>query len=375
MKDNDITHLGKDTDDTDLSKRSFLKGTAAVAAVAATGALIPGQKLFAGSPDAPLAAPPEFPSGIEVYQRNLTKRYGTVDVLFYPFNEQQLAWTKFWTVTPEKPASSREVTQPYNYQPPGSEMPPEVADAQAQRLRTFPRTTVRPYNQKSVNNMAGLISIDDPQIQVNDIWGSAYCTTLYVRPETPRHTVAAWGVIVKRSDMQRALAEFYEFFMSLLQDFEKRGLYPYTGPVELRAHGLDKPEEVLVAGAVEPYLSGARPIPYDSRKDTIIWYAINNNVDQPAAASFNYQLEQWFLSNYRSYGIVRPEWTKCYAYGRFARDGGAWKNDRVLLKTFPDTWRRGYRRESNWDAAVRQLNSMDPARVFTNEYLGKLFPV
>lgn len=304
---------------------------------------------------------------------NLSRRYGTVDVLFYPFNQQQIAWTKFWTVTPEKPASSREVTEPYNYQPPGSGTPVEEADAQAAQLRENPQI-VPQYNQKSVENMAGLISIQDPQIQINDLWGSAYCTTLYVRPETPRHTVAAWGVVINRKDLQRTLGEFYQYFMELLRGFEAQGLYPYTGPVELRAHGLDRPEDVQIPNAVEPTLSGARPIPDDPDKDTIVWFAINNNVDQPLAGEFNYRLEQWFLRNYRDYGVVRPEWTKCYAYSRIDRDGGAWENERILLKTFPDTFRDGYPEDANWDAAVARLNDLDPNRVFTNRYLDKLFP-
>ena len=304
---------------------------------------------------------------------NLTRRYGTVDVLFYPFNEQRIAWTKFWTVTPEKPASSREVTEPYNYQPPGSETPVQEADAQAAQLRQNPQA-VPQYNQSSVDSMAGLIRIQDPQIQINDLWGSAYCTTLYVRPQTPRHTVAAWGVVINRRDLQRALGEFYQYFMALLRGFEAQGLYPYTGPVELRAHGLDRPEDVLLPNAVEPTLSGARPLPDDPDKDTIVWFAINNNVDQPLAGEFNYRLEQWFLRNYRDYGVVRPEWTKCYAYSRFDRDGGAWENDHVLLKTFPDTFRRGYPAGATWDDAVAQLNALDPNRVFTNRYLDKLFP-
>ncbi len=304
---------------------------------------------------------------------NLTRRYGTVDVLFYPFNQQQIAWTKFWTVTPEKPTTSREVTGPYNYQPPGSETPPEVADAVAAQLRENPQS-VPLYNQQSVDNMAGLIAIEDPAVQINDLWGSAYCTTLYVRPETPRHTVAAWGVIVRRADLQRALGEFYQYFRKLIADFEGRGLYPYTGPVEIRAHGLDQPEDVLVDGAVPPTLSGARPLPDDPDKDTIIWFAINNNVDQPLAGTFNYQLEQWFLRNYRSYGVVRPEWTKCYGYSLLSRDGGAWNSERLLRRTYPDTFRDGYPQGADWDAAVSQLNSLDPNRIFTNDYLDKLFP-
>jgi hypothetical protein len=126
--------------------------------------------------------------------------------------------------------------------------------------------------------------------------------------------------------------------------------------------------------AVEPTLSGARPHPNHSDKDVIIWFAINNNVDQPSAAQFNSLLEAWFLSNYQSYGIVRPEWTKGYAYTANAQNGGAWTNDTILTETFPNTWRDGYPSEANWDSAVTAFNSYDPHRVFTNSFLDRLFP-
>jgi hypothetical protein len=215
---------------------------------------------------------------------------------------------------------------------------------------------------------------NDPETKLNDLWGSAYTQTLYVQPMTPRVTVAAWGVIVARADLQRALSDFYQFITQLIADFKARGLYPYSGPVELRAHGLDNPADVLVPNAVEPIFSGARPHPDHPEKDTVIWYAINNNVDQPDAAEFNTKLEQWFISHYSTYGIVRPEWTKCYAYTEDGPFGGGWSNDEVLLETFPNTWRVGYPVESNWDAGVAMLNSYDPHRVFTNTHLDKLFP-
>lgn len=177
-----------------------------------------------------------------------------------------------------------------------------------------------------------------------------------------------------RENLQRALAEFFEYFKQLIAEYRSRGQYPYTGPFELRAHGLENTSDVLMPNAVEPWLSGARPHPDRPELDTVIWYAINNNVDQPLAAEFNTRLEQWFLSNYASYGIVRPEWTKCYAYTADGPFGGGWSNDEVLLETFPDTWRDGYPADTTWDAAVARLNAMDPHRVFTNRYLDRVFP-
>lgn len=303
---------------------------------------------------------------------NLSDRYGTVDVIFYPFESQRRIWVKTWTVTPEKPATSREVLEPYALSS-GVKVAPVAADMIASALRTYPRQIVPRYNALSFNGIASLMANENPDTKLNDIWGSAYTTTLYVQPATHRKTVAAWGVIVARTNLQRALGEFYQFFMQLIEDFRSRGLYPYTGPFELRAHGLDQSSDVLMPNAVEPFLSGARPHPEHPEKDTVIWYAINNNVDQPAAAEFNTRLEQWFLSHFADYGIVRPEWTKSYAYTAEGAFGGGWTNDKVLLETFPNTWRQGYPAGTTWDDAVAQLNAMDPHRVFSNRYLDRLF--
>lgn len=304
---------------------------------------------------------------------NLTEEFGTVDIIYYPHNKDGLCWIKTWTVEPVKPEEAREVTEPYALSA-GVKMAPLLADTLSSALRTYPKNMVPYYNNLSTNGIKDLMANNDPATKINDIWGSAYTTTLYVQPLTPRKTVAAWGVLVAREDLQRALAEFFEYFKQLIAEYRSRGQYPYTGPFELRAHGLENPADVLMPNAVEPWLSGARPHPDRPELDTVIWYAINNNVDQPLAAEFNTRLEQWFLSNYSSYGIVRPEWTKCYAYTADGPFGGGWSNDEVLLETFPDTWRDGYPADTTWDAAVARLNAMDPHRVFTNSYLDRVFP-
>ncbi|HVK99215.1 MAG TPA: cholesterol oxidase substrate-binding domain-containing protein [Dongiaceae bacterium] len=304
---------------------------------------------------------------------NLTDRFGTVDVLYHPHNSKGVCWLRTWTVTPEKPAESREVLEPYA-QSAGVKVAPLAADALSSALRTYPKATVTYYNNVSVNGIIDLVGNTDPATQIRDIWGSAYTTTLYVQPLTPRKTVAAWGVIVARENLQRALGEFFQFFKQLLADYRSRGLYPYTGPFELRAHGLDKASDVLIPNAVEPTFSGARPHPDYPERDTIIWYAINNIVDMPLAGEFNARLEEWFLTNFQSYGIVRPEWTKCYAYTADGQFGGAYTSDHKLLETFPNTWRSGYPAENNWDSGVAQLNALDPHRIFTNSHLDRLFP-
>jgi FAD/FMN-containing dehydrogenase len=302
----------------------------------------------------------------------LTDQYGSAEVIWQPFSEKT-AWIKTWTPEPVKPSTSREVTTPFNY---GGSMPLKEVENIASALRNFP-SIVPLFDRVEANQTKKMFTpkSGDQDTQIYDLWGSAYCTTFYAPADTLRFTVAAWGVLMSRNNVQRALCEFYTHFKKTLQQLEWKFQHPYTGPVEIRGIGLDRPSDVMVPNAVEPYLSAARPLPDHPDYDTVLWFAINNNVDMPGAAGFNTDLEQWFLSNYSSYAVVRPEWTKTYAYTADGANGGGWTNTQILTQTFPNTFRNhGYPSNSNWDAAVSMLNSYDPNRVFTNPFLDTLMP-
>jgi FAD/FMN-containing dehydrogenase len=315
-----------------------------------------------------LFAPPPS-AGPQSYSA-LVDQGGAVEVIWFPF-VQDSAWIKIWQPEPTKPSTSREVTAPYNY-PFSDNLPLATAQAISASLRTNPGT-VPAYNQTAVNAQDAALS-PSAQPELNDLWGSAYCVTFYVKPTSLRVTTAAWGVLLERRNIQRALNEFYNYLTTTLSALQTAGQFPYVGPVEIRAQGLDRTSDVLVSGAVEPYLSGARPLPNNPDYDVILWFAVNNNVDQGGAQWFNYNLEQWMLSNYSSYAVVRPEWTKTYAYTPTGAYGGGWTSTALLTGTFPNTFRVGYPYSSNWDAAVSMLNSYDPHRIFSNPYLDTLMP-
>jgi FAD/FMN-containing dehydrogenase len=316
-----------------------------------------------------LFAPPAS-AGPQSYSA-LVDRGGAVEVIWFPF-VQDSAWIKIWQAEPVKPSTSREVTAPYNY-PFSDNTPLATAQAISTSLRTNP-AAVPGFNQQAVTGTAAGLS---PQAQppLNDLWGSGYCVTFYVKPTSLRVTTAAWGVLLERSNIQRALNEFYNHMTTTLSALQAMGQFPYVGPVEIRGQGLDRTSDVLVSGAVEPYLSGARPVPDHPEYDVILWFAVNNNVDQGGAQWFNYMLEQWMLSNYSSYAVVRPEWTKTYAYTPNGAYGGGWTSTALLTGTFPNTFRIGYPIGSNWDAAVSMLNGYDPHRIFSNPYLDTLMPL
>ncbi|WP_436776580.1 cholesterol oxidase substrate-binding domain-containing protein [Yinghuangia sp. YIM S09857] len=293
----------------------------------------------------------------------MVRHHGSVEVIWFPFHKTP--WMKLWTKAPTQPASSKAVTGPYNY-PFSDNTPLEEALATAAFLRQNP-AAVPDFNTRAAEGAVQALAATTS----GDLWGSAHALTFYVKPTSLRVTTAAWGVLTPRVNIQRVVADFYHHFNGVVAAHQAQGQFPYTGPVELRAHGLDRPGEVVVPGAVPPYLSGARPIPYRPDLDTILWFAVNNNVNQPGAIAFNQQIENWFLTHFGPMAVVRPEWTKTYGYTA----AGGWTNGQLLTRTFPDTFRgQGYSTTNNWDAAVGRLNAYDPHRVFTNQYLDTLMP-
>jgi hypothetical protein len=260
------------------------------------------------------------------------------------------------------------VTTPYNY-------PTNVPEAQADQITAMLKNNppfAAYFSQQSAAGMQQLFTPrpGDEASQIHDLWGPAYCTTMYVKPDTVRLTVAAWGVLLKRQDLQRAVHEFYTYFGHKVAGLAQAGQFPFAGNVDWRAQGLDEPDDVAVRHAVEPYLSGARPVPENREYDTILWFALNTNVGQPGAEAFFTEVEDWFLSNYRSYAMVRPEWTKAYAFS----PAGGWTDTKKLTRTYPDTFgrRHGYPASEDWDRAVDKLKSYDPNGVFSNQFLDTL---
>ena len=51
---------------------------------------------------------------------------------------------------------------------------------------------------------------------------------------------------------------------------------------------------------------------------------------------------------------------------------GAWTDRTVIGTDIPDSHRNGQAADDNWDTAVATLNSLDPARVFSSDFLDGL---
>lgn len=288
---------------------------------------------------------------------------GRVEAIWFPFTTNP--WLKVWSVSPARPRRSREVTAPYNY-PFTDSLPQKVVDAVAQILSgdQSAATLLGPLQFGIV--AAGLVVTSS-----NDLWGWSKNLLLYVKPTTLRVTANGYAVLMKRSDVQRAVNEFVTFYQNRVAAYQANGDYPMNGPVEIRVTGLDNADEIGLSDAGAGQLSALRPRPDHPEWDVAVWFDILTVPGTPAANQFYRDIERWVFTNYSgSYAMVRPEWSKGWGY----TDTAAWSDPTVLSSTIPDAYRAGQPAGDNWDTAHATLNQYDPYRIFSSPLLDSLLP-
>jgi FAD/FMN-containing dehydrogenase len=287
---------------------------------------------------------------------------GRVETIQYPFTDNP--WLKVWTVTPEEPLLSREVSEPYNY-PFSDNIPVQVSD----------------ILQQIVNGNVGLAPafgatmalITDGGLTATlawDLWGWSKDVQLYIKPTTLRVAECGFAVSCSRADLQRVLSEFHQQYLAMQQAYRDRGEYPANCPVEIRVTGMDRPEDCLVPGARVPLLSASRPWPTHPEWDCVIFFNILSVPGTPVAPRYYAELEEWFYANYASYAGVRVEWSKGWAY----TDAGAYTNEETLGTRIPASFTQGMPADADFRAAVDMLDRMDPHRVFSTKFLDRLMP-
>ena len=279
---------------------------------------------------------------------------GRVEAIWYPFTDAP--WLKTWTLSPRRPASSRLVRAPYNY--PFSDT---LSDAEQRDIRrrilSDPSEAVALGAESYADTAASLRAEDSA-----DIWGASKDVLLYVRPATLRVTANGYAILTRRRDVQRVISEFVGRYATVVSGYRAQGLYPMNMPVEIRVTGLDDPRDVGVDGAQPALLSALSPRADHPEWDVAVWLDILSFPGTPAADRAYRDIERWVFANYRPpYAMVRPEWSKGWAYTA----GGAWSARGIIERAVPDAFR-------GWDAAVRTLDRLDPHDVFTSPLLRAL---
>ena len=313
---------------------------------------IPAEDLFA----------PPGRAGSEAFQA-WAEACGRVEAIWFPF--ATVPWLKVWSPAPGRPWFSRAVTEPYAYT-----FANWVTPAQARFLDQLVqgRLEATPAFQNLEMAAAGTGLI---VTRSWDLWGPSRCTTLYVKPTTLRLAENGYAVLTRRADIQRVVSEFYQAYRDLIGQYRARGEYPMNGPIEVRATGLERAEEVLLPGALEPHLSALRPRPDHPDWDCAVWLNALTFPGTPGDSAFRGELEAWVLGNYTGdYAGVRVEWSKGWGY----TPEGAWTHPEILGRVVPASLSQGQVPGDDWSAALTALDAYDPGRIFSNPFLDGLMP-
>ncbi|MFD0744267.1 cholesterol oxidase substrate-binding domain-containing protein [Phytohabitans flavus] len=306
-------------------------------------------------PAAELFGPPGSPG--RTYARYVDQG-GRVEAIW--FTNTTNPWVKVWSVSPQRPLTSRPVVAPYNY--PFSDNVPEVVSDLAERLLAGEWALTPTFGQLQYTVAAtGLTATLSA-----DLWGRSKNLLLYVKPTTLRETANGYAVHTSRASIQRVIHEFAVYHERSVAAYQARGLYPVTGQVEIRVAGVDRAADSGVPGAAPPALSAARPRADHPDWDVVVWFDVLTFPTAPGAHAFYREMEQFFFATYQGYAAVRAEWSKGWGY----TTGAAWADVPFVTGTVPDSYRQGP--DPTWDQAVDVLNMFDPHRVFTNPFLDML---
>ncbi|WP_420749966.1 cholesterol oxidase substrate-binding domain-containing protein [Rhodococcus sp. O3] len=312
---------------------------------------VPWQELFApaGSPG-------------RTFER-FVEESGRVEAIWFPFTETP--WLKIWSVSPEKPAGSREVSGPYNYF--FSDSIPEAVTTPLGQVASGLQSATPAFGAGQFGAVsAGLVATG-----TTDLWGWSKDLLFYLRHTTLR-VVAGGGVVVtRRENIARVINEFTTWLHERMTHYASLGQYPVNGPFEVRLCTVDDQSEVLVDSAGAPNLSPVRPRPDRPDWDTAIWLNVVSLPGTAGMPAFFREMEQWMAAHYSGdYATFRSEWSKGWAFD----DEGGYRNAEFLGETIPTMYRTGLSSKAGWDGALEVFDRHDPHRVFGNEFLDRLFP-
>ncbi len=342
------------------------------------------------------------PNNSQFTVHNILNSYGRMETIWFPFTEYP--WLKIWKNSPTKPAESTATTAPYNYGF-SQQIPLFASEAIKVLLYAYPHL-VPPFGliqyfithlslngtlninalTEAVQNLGmsgddtnilmqlvNLTGMDSTQSSgaLNDLWGPAHHTTLYVRKDTLRVTANGYAIHVPRAGVQTLLHDFAEKFVELLGQYQDRGQFPVAGPMEIRVTGLEDTSGLKTRNGVAPPPPAISALTKSTTAanniDTAVWLDLLAFPDAPGSALFYHEIEQWLYNRYPA-DQVRVEWSKGWGYNESG--DGPWTDQDVLKNKIPNSFSQTPRTFAN-TAAV--LQSYDPQNVYNNKLHDELF--
>lgn len=303
---------------------------------------------------------------------------GRVEVIWFPsfpvfgFPVPSYPWLKVWTVAPEQPAGSTAVTAPYNY-PFSDNIPSAVTKLLADIFNGLPWVTPIFSATFAGVTAAGLAGELPGSTNVSDLWGPSKNTLIYIKDTTLRVTANGYAVLMKRAQVQQAVADFAAKFSAMLAAYQDRKLWPINSPLEIRVTGLDDPSLIQSTGAASPVISSLSVdgVVQQQGWDVACWFDVLTVIpegDPQKAYEFYTELEAWFYSHFGAGYRVCPEWSKGWAY----TSSGAWTSAPVLQR-IRDTFTTGRAADDTWAWEAATLVKYDASGLFTNPFVETLF--
>ncbi|MGA9772920.1 MAG: cholesterol oxidase substrate-binding domain-containing protein [Blastocatellia bacterium] len=338
---------------------------------------ITADTLFA-APATPTGPPPANSIG------DFLNRSGRVEAIWFPPLPNNpgdsvpttYPWLKVWTVAAQKPPSSKQVNGPYNYAF-SDNIPTWISDIL--KLITASAPSLTPHFSSV---MSGFTSMALYWGGLTDLWGPSKDLMIYVKDSTLRVTANGYAVLMKKNEVQQAVADFTAKFVDLLVQFQNTqpdALYPINSPCEIRVTALDDPSLIVTpsgCSAQSPVISSLSldPVVQQNGWDVAVWFDILTalplfNSDAQQAYNFYKQLEDWVVQHFGSGYRQMPEWSKGWAY---TTSDGPW-TDPTYIANLKQTMTTGRAADDTWDWEVTTLGNYDAANLFTNPFLTSLF--
>lgn len=284
----------------------------------------------------------------------LLDKHGRVGLIWFAMTP--FPWIQTWDVAPRRPLLSRPVFSPYNY-PFADNLPDELASLIGRITAGAWHLTPAATILQATVAATGLTATG-----ARDMWGEARHFINFVKPTTLRVSAGSHVVLTRRSQVQRVVHEFTQHYLGLIEKFKKQGDYPANNTCEIRVTGLDRPEDIGVAGARTATLSAAAPVPGRPELDTAVWLDVLNLPGSPRTNELFAALDAWFRQLPADWGVARPEWAKRFATGA----DGPWTDREAFA------WIRG--QVPGFADAAATLDRLDPRGVFRAPLHDRLMP-
>lgn len=302
---------------------------------------------------------------------------GRVEAIWYPFTDYP--WVKVWSVTPQRPLTSRITYQPFNYWFSDNLIKP-LTDLIHQIIVNNSRALTPSFGQlqlsitklglqgSPLSGISTILSGGLLSTQTHDLWGDSKNLLLYVKPTTLRVTANGYAVLTSRANVQTVIADFCEVYSTKMKQYQSVGKYPMNGPVEIRVTGLDQPTDSIIPGAQTPALSAIKPCPDHPEWDCAVWFDILTLPGTPSAAEFYTEVEDWMCKRYQGDSLIRPEWSKGWGYSV----NKAWDNISYFEQELPKVHAQGQPEQLHIHTASNTLKKYDPNALFVSPLIEKI---